>query len=117
VFTFTNQNAPCSLEGYPTVTFYGPATQGATGAGARLPLTDVDSGPPATTVAVAKGAGAEFIVVYHDVPVGGVGCSTVGSVGVLLPGAISSFTAPISMSVCGGSVDVYAIGPPGTEHP
>jgi hypothetical protein len=117
VFTLTNHDRACSLEGYPTLTFYGPAKQGSTGAGPRLPLTVVDSGPAATTVSLAKGGKAEFIVVYHDVPVGGVGCSTVTSVDVLLPGATATLVATLSVPVCGGSVEVYAIGTPGSERP
>lgn len=117
MFTLTNQGDPCSLEGYPTATFFAPAKQGAAGAGSRLSLTDIDSGPPATTVSVSKGGRAEFIVVYHDVPVGGVGCLTVGSIDVVLPGATTSLVATLSIPVCGGSVEIYAVGPPGTEHP
>lgn len=117
VFTLTNHGDACSLEGYPTVTFYGPAAVGATGAGPRLSLTDVDSGPVATTVSVTKGGQAAFIVVYHDIPVDGVGCSTVASVGVMLAGAKQPLVTSIPVSMCGGSVEVYAIGTPGSEHP
>ncbi len=117
MLTLTNQGSACSLEGYPTVTFFAPAKLGVPGAGPRLSLSDIDSGPPATTVSVAKGGQAQFIVVYSDVPVGGVGCSTVGSVDVVLPGATQTLAATLSIPVCGGSVEVYAIGPPGTEHP
>jgi hypothetical protein len=113
----TNHGDPCSLEGYPTLAFYGPIKTGATGAGTRLPFTNVDSGPAATTVTIARGGGAEFIIVYHDVPVGGVGCSTVASVDVVLPGVPGTLVTSLSIPVCGASVEVYAIGPPGSEHP
>jgi hypothetical protein len=117
IFSFTNLGDPCSLEGYPTVSFYGPAKSGAAGAGPRLPITDVDSGPAAKTVSLGKRAKAEFIVVYHDVPVGGVGCSPVASTGVVLPPQVQALVLSISISVCGSSVEVYAIGAPGSEHP
>jgi hypothetical protein len=99
------------------VVFYGPVAAGATGSGARLSVTTVDSGPPASTVSVAKGGQAGFIVVYSDVPVDGVGCSTVASVDVTLPGATRALATMLSISVCGGSVEIYAIGKPGSEHP
>lgn len=117
VFTLTNHGAACTLEGYPALAFYGPAKAGATGAGGHLSFTDIDSGPPARTALVAEGGQAEFIVVYADVPVGGVGCSAVGSVGVVLPGATQSLMISLAIQVCGASVEVYAIGTPGSEHP
>jgi hypothetical protein len=114
VFTLTDKAVPCSLEGYPTVTFYGPAQSGT---GPRLPISDIDSGPVAKTVSLTSGGAAEFIVVYHDVPVGGVGCSTVASAEVSLPGTAAVLATPISISVCGGSAQIYAFGPPNSEHP
>ena len=117
VFTLTNHGVPCSLEGYPSVTFYGPAKTGSTITGPRLSITDIDSGPAATTVSVATGKDAQFIVVYHDVPVGGLGCSTVATAGVVLPATNQELSTAIAISVCGGSVEIYAIGTPGSEHP
>jgi hypothetical protein len=66
---------------------------------------------------LASGGSAEFIVIIDDVPIGGVGCSTVASVDVSIAGTAEALAVPVSMVPCGGSVTVYAFGPLGSESP
>jgi len=68
-------------------------------------------------VTLSTGGSAEFIVIMSDVPVGGVGCSTVASVGVSIPETSESLSVPVSVETCGGAVTVYAFGPPDSESP
>jgi hypothetical protein len=117
-FNLVNRGpADCQLDGYPTLTFYGPSGAGGAGAGPKLSITAIDSGPPAHPVTLASNGAAEFILVYHEVPVGGVGCQSVASVGVALPNSTERLMTPLSVSVCGGNAEVYAFGKPGTESP
>ncbi|HVB04945.1 MAG TPA: DUF4232 domain-containing protein [Acidimicrobiales bacterium] len=116
-FTVTNNGpATCRLDGYPSLTFFGPTAGGGAGAGAKLAITDQDAGPAPAAVTLKTNGSAEFLVIFSDVPVGG-GCTTVASVEMAPPGSSESVTAPVSFSPCGGTVKVYAFGVPGSENP
>jgi hypothetical protein len=83
----------------------------------RLPITGIDGGSAPVPVTLSSGGTAEFIVIANDVPVGGVGCSTVASVDVSIPGTSEALAVPVALRPCGGSVTVYAFGPPDSESP
>ncbi len=118
VFSLTNRGPTrCALDGYPSLEFFGPSGASGAGAGPKLPITAIDGGPAASLVIIATGQSAEFIVVMNDIPIGGVGCSTVASVDVSIPGTTEAVAVPVSLVPCGGSVTVYAFGPPGSESP
>ena len=118
VFTLDNRGpSACSLDGYPNLVFFGPSGAGGSGAGPKLSIGLVDAGPAPRPVTLKSGGSAEFILVYHDVPVGGVGCETVGSVDVSLPSSSEVLSALLSISACGGTTNVYAFGLPGSERP
>lgn len=118
IFTLANRGpSACSLEGYPSLSFFSPSGAGGSGAGQKLSIAVVDAGPSPEPVTLHAGGSAEFILVYHDIPVGGVGCSTVGSVDVSLPDSTEVLSTPVSITACGGTANVYAFGPPGSESP
>jgi len=118
VFTLTNQGPTrCELDGYPSLEFFGPSGASGAGAGLRLPITGIDGGSAPVPVTLSSGGTAEFIVIANDVPVGGVGCSTVASVDVSIPGTSEALAVPVALRPCGGSVTVYAFGPPDSESP
>lgn len=117
-FTVTNNGpATCELNGYPTLTFFGPTAGGGAGAGPQLPLTTQQGGAAPTAVILKASDTAEFLVLYTDVPVNGAGCSTVASVQMAPPSSSQVVSAPISFMPCGATVKVYAFGAPGSESP
>ena len=118
VFTLTNRGpTPCTLDGFPSLEFFGPSGASGAGAGPKLSITSMDGGEAPGLVTLASDGTAEFIVVINDVPVGGVGCSTVASVDVAIPGTGESLAVPVTMTPCGGSVTVDAFASAGSESP
>jgi len=117
-FNLTNQGPTrCELDGYPSLEFFGPSGASGAGAGLKLPITAIDGGPAPVPVTLSSGGTAEFIIIVNDFPIGGVGCSTVASVNVAIPGTSEALAVPITLRSCGGSVTVYAFGPPDSESP
>lgn len=118
VLSVTNAGpSACSLDGYPTVTFFGASPSGGVGAGPKLTLGEDHGGPsPAPVTIKAKGT-AEFLLVFSDVPVDGQGCVTVASVEVQTPGSTEAISAPATLSPCGPDVKVYPFAAPGSENP
>ena len=117
-FTFTNRSTtPCSLTGYPTVKFFGTSGASGAGAGTQLSLTPIPTGPTHGAVTLEAQGTAEFLVVFSDVPLGGVGCIDVASVEVTPPGSNEAISAPLSISPCGAAVEVQPVGPAGSENP
>lgn len=113
--TFTLKNGapkPCTLEGFPTVAFYGASGAGGAGAGAKLPLSDVEIGGPATPVTLDAGGAAQFVLSVSGVPVNGAGCSTVASLEVTPPGSTESLSVPDSFQACGTTVGVEPVASP-----
>jgi hypothetical protein len=118
VFTLTNRGPTrCTLDGFPSLEFFGPSGASGAGAGPRLSITSVDGAEAPRLVTLASDGTAEFIVVINDVPVGGVGCSTVASVDVAIPGTGEALAVPVTMRPCGGSATVDAFASPGSESP
>ncbi len=118
IFALTNRGPTrCVLDGYPSLEFFGPSGASGAGAGPKLSITAIDGGPAPSLVMLASGGSAEFIVIMNDVPIGGVGCVTVASVDVSIPGTNEAIGVPVAMTPCGGSVTVYAFGPPKSESP
>ncbi|MHB1783707.1 MAG: DUF4232 domain-containing protein [Acidimicrobiales bacterium] len=106
-FTLTNRAAtPCSVEGYPAVTFYGSV-----GGGSPLALTTRDTGQQPASVTVDAGGAAAFYLVVGNVPVGGVGCTAVRSIAVGLPPSGTPLPLAVSLDPCGGAVGVTALEP------
>ena len=118
VFNLTNQGPTrCELDGYPSLEFFGPSGASGAGAGLKLPITSIDGGPAPVPAMLSSGGTAEFIIIVNDIPIGGVGCSTVASVDVAIPGTSEALAVPITLRSCGGSVTVYAFGPADSESP
>ena len=117
-FTVTN-NGPsaCVVDGFPTLTFFGASAAGGAGAGPQLNVTIEHSDVVPTPVSIASKGSAEFLVLFSDVPVGGVACDTVASANVGLPGSAESLSLPVSMDLCGGSVRLDPFGSSGSENP
>lgn len=107
----------CSLDGYPTLSFFAPNAAGGTGSGAAVSITTTTAGNPPAVVNLKHGASAQFLLGYTDVPVNGQGCTTVASVNVEPPHQSQSTPVPVSFSPCGGVVKIYAFAPPGTQNP
>ena len=106
-FTLTNSAAtPCSVEGYPAVTFYGSA-----GEGSPLALTTRDTGQQPASVTIDAGGAAAFYLVVGNVPVGGIGCTAVRSIAVVLPPSGTPLPLGVSLDPCGGAVGVTALEP------
>jgi hypothetical protein len=74
-------------------------------------VSATQEGPPPQVVDVVSGQKVGFYLVVNTVPVDGVGCSEVSSMSVTPPGATGSLPIDESLSVCGGSVGVYAVEP------
>ncbi|MCU1493094.1 MAG: hypothetical protein JWO62_858 [Acidimicrobiaceae bacterium] len=111
-YTLTNTGpTPCSLNGFPTVTFFGPSGASGAGAGPKLSITTEHSGAAPSLVTVDAGAAGAFYLVVSDVPTNGVGCATVASIEVTPPGSTEALSAPSSLDPCGPSVGVTAIEP------
>jgi hypothetical protein len=116
-FTFTNTGpTACSLYGYPTLTFYGPSGAGGSGAGPKLKIYPVNGKDVSAPVTIAAGATAQFLVILSDVPVNGVGCTSVASVDVAPPGTTETLSLPLELQPCGGAVTVEPVAAPGTEN-
>ena len=108
VFTLTNRGPTrCTLEGFPSLEFFGPSGASGAGAGPKLSITSMDGGEAPGLVTLASDGTAEFIV----------GCSTVASVDVAIPGTGEALAVPVTMTPCGGSVTVDAFDAPGSESP
>lgn len=116
-FALTNGGPqPCSLDGYPTVTLYGPSPAGGAGAGSKLSFSNIRLGGPPASVLLAPTYAADFVVSVAEVPVNGAACQTVASIQVNPPGSRESVSLPDSFQACGTSIGVYPIAatpPPG----
>jgi putative hemolysin len=105
--TVSNSAAtPCSIEGYPTVSFYAAAA-----GGSPLPIATRQTGQAPAPVTVDAGGAAAFYLVVGNVPVAGVGCTTVRSIGVTLPSSSVALPLELSLEPCGGAVGVTALEP------
>lgn len=105
--TVSNSAAtPCSLEGYPSVTFFASAA-----GGSPLSVTTRETGQSPTRVTVDAGGAAAFYLVVGNVPVGGVGCTAVRAVSVTLPSGSAALSLGLSLDPCGGAVGVTALEP------
>jgi hypothetical protein len=117
-FTITNNGpSPCSVKGYATLTLFGPSAAGGAGVGPRLSVTVAQSGASVTQITLASHHVASFSMRYSNEPVGGGGCATVASAEMTLPGDTETLSFPVSLTICGGSVQVGPFGPPGTQTP
>jgi len=107
-FTLTSTaSTPCSMMGYPVVTF----SSAPGSSGKAVALATRDTGPSPARVTLDAHAVAAFYLVVGNVPVGGVGCVSVGAIDVLPPGGGSPLSVAASFSACGPSVGVTAIEP------
>ncbi|MDA8290720.1 MAG: DUF4232 domain-containing protein [Actinomycetota bacterium] len=108
VFTLTNDaSTPCSLRGFPAVTFR--SAPGSSGTAVSIGTQQTGPGP-SLVVLDARGVAAFYLVV-GNVPVGGVGCVDVGVVEVTPPGGGSPISVDASFSACGPSVGVTSVEP------
>ena len=107
-YTLTNTGTtPCSLEGVPAVAFYASGAGGKEGG--RLSLATRRSGAAPAPVTLDAGGAAAFYLVIGNVPVGGVGCTTVGWVSVMPPGSATALSTASPLAPCGGTVGVTAL--------
>jgi hypothetical protein len=117
-FMITNGGpSPCSVKGYATLTLFGPSAAGGAGVGPRLTVTVAQSGVSAAQITLATHHVASFSMRYSNEPVGGGGCVTVASAEITLPGESETLSFPVSLTICGGSVQIGPYGPPGAQTP
>jgi hypothetical protein len=117
-FSVTNTGpATCAVSGFANLALFGASGAGGAGAGPRLAVTVTDTTASPATLTLATRSTAAFSMRYSDEPVGGVGCDTVASAEISLPGSAESLTFPVSLTVCGGSVEIGPFGPPGSQTP
>lgn len=109
-YTLTNTGpTPCSMDGFPSVAFFGPSGATGAGAGPKLSITAQQTGSKPATVTLDAGAAGAFYLVVGDVPVDGVGCSSVASIEVTPPGSTEALSEPSALDPCGPSVGVTAV--------
>lgn len=99
----------CTLDGYPTVTFFGGSGRGGAGAGSKLAVRDIELGSAPHRVTLSSGTGASFVLSVSEVPVNGAGCTRVASLRVVPPGGGAALRMPTAFQACGGAVGVYAV--------
>ena len=117
-FMITNGGpSACFVKGYATLTLFGPSAAGGAGVGPRLDVTVAQSGVSAAQITLATHHVASFSMRYSNEPVGGGGCETVASAEITLPGDTETLSFPVSLTICGGSVQIGPYGPPGTQTP
>lgn len=111
-YTLTNSGStPCLLDGFPTVTFYGPSGASGAGAGPELSLTTQQTGSSPSPVILDAGGVGAFYLVVGNVPANGASCTAVASIEVAPPGGKEVLSVPASLEPCGPSVGVTAIEP------
>ena len=115
-FTVTN-GAPssCFVKGYATLELFGPGAGGGAGVGPRLSITVAHSGATSAQITLKTHDSSSFSMRYSNEPVGGVGCETVASVEISPPGGTQMLSFPVSLTICGGSVQIGPFGSPGTQ--
>jgi Protein of unknown function (DUF4232) len=117
-FMVTNGGpSACFVKGYATVELFGPSAAGGAGVGPRLTVTVARSGVSAAQITLATHRVASFSMRYSNEPVGGGGCETVASAEITLPGDTETLSFPVSLTICGGSVQIGPYGPPGAQTP
>jgi len=80
-----------------------------TTAGSPLSITTRQTGQSPAPVTVDAGGAAAFYLVVGNVPVGGVGCTTVHAISVTLPSSSAALPLELSLEPCGGVVGVTAL--------
>lgn len=109
-FDLTNQGPrTCTLDGYPSVTFFGGSGAGGSGAGSKLAVRSIELGTAPRRVRLSSGTDASFVLSVSEVPVNGVGCSRVASLRVVPPGDQAAVSVPVAFQACGGTVGVFAV--------
>jgi len=117
-FTVTN-GAPssCFVKGYATLALFGPSAAGGAGVGPRLSITVTHSVSTPGQITLKTHGSSSFSMRYSNEPVGGVGCQTVASAEISPPGDTETLSFPVSLTICGGSVQIGPFGSPGTQTP
>ncbi len=114
-FMVTNGGpSSCSVQGYAALALFGPSAAGGAGVGPRLSVTVAKTGVSAAQTTLATHHVASFSMRYSNEPVGGGACETVASAELTLPGDAETLSFPVSLTICGGSVQ---IGPFGAQTP
>lgn len=117
-FSVTNTGpSTCAVSGFANLALFGASGASGAGAGSRFNVTVTHTTATPTTVTLATHATAAFSMRYSDEPVGGMGCDTVASAEISLPGSAESLAFPVSLTLCGGSVEIGPLGPPGSQTP
>jgi hypothetical protein len=117
-FTVTN-GAPgsCFVKGFATLVLFGPSAAGGAGVGPRLSITVSHTAATPAQVTLKTHAASAFSMRYSNEPVGGVGCQTVASAEISPPGVAQTLSFPVSLTICGGSVQIGPFTLPGTQNP
>lgn len=109
--------SPCLVNGFATLALFGPSAGGGAGVGPRLAITISHNSSTATQVILKTHDSSSFSMRYSNEPVGGVGCQTVASAEITPPSGTQTLSFPVSLTICGGSVQIGPFGPPGTQTP
>jgi hypothetical protein len=108
---------PCFVKGYATLALFGPSAGGGAGVGPRLAITVTQTGATSDQVTIRTRDSSSFSMRYSNEPVGGVGCQTVASAQISPPGDTQVLSIPVSLTICGGSVQIGPFSSPGTQTP
>ena len=103
-------SAPCVLQGYPTVRFFG-ASAPSVAMSARLAITSTPRGGPAARVVLGPGSSGE--VPTNGSPL----CSRVGGLVIMPPRSSTKLFVSVSMLVCGKAVRIEPLVTTGSEQP
>jgi hypothetical protein len=101
------------VKGYVNLAFFGPSAAGGAGAGPHLSVTVAETNAASAQVTLATHDSATFSMRYSSEPVGGGGCVTVASAELGLPGGSETLSFPVTLTVCGGGVQIGPLGAPG----
>jgi hypothetical protein len=117
-FTVTN-GAPsaCFVNGFATLQLFGPSSAGGAGVGPRLSITVTHTGVAPAQVTLRTHGSSSFSMRYSNEPVGGVGCQTVASAELSPPGSAQTLSFPVTLTICGGSVQIGPFGSARTQTP
>jgi len=105
----------CFVTGYANLAFFGPSAAGGAGTGPHLSVTVNETGVTGAQVTLSTHESGSFSMRYSNEPVGGLGCVTVASAELSLPGAPETLSFPMSLTLCGGTVQIGPFGSPGPQ--
>jgi hypothetical protein len=100
---------PCSLKGYPVVTFLSKSGAVMRVTVGRTPSSVFYGAVTTVVLPPGKAASAGFLVTSNDFPAEGTACPTAASIRVRLPNMAQPFTVTVPVRLCRLSADISPI--------